>query len=159
VFAFSVRPGCQHALMDRGLLEGYLAEGLSLERIGELVGRDRSTVGYWLRRYGLRAVNRDKHAAKGAIDREALTKLVEEGRSRREIADEVNRSLGTVRHWLRRYGFATRQTERRRELARGGARGGAEMRPALLQLPCRGRDGSRRLVLKFKNPASCLGSS
>ena len=38
--------------MDRDLLERYLEEGLSLPQIGALVGRDPSTVGYWVRSTG-----------------------------------------------------------------------------------------------------------
>ncbi len=65
--------------------------------------RRRSRTGW--RKYGLEAVNREKHAAKGGIDRERLEELVEAGMSIAEIAAEVERSKATVRHWLRRYGL------------------------------------------------------
>ena len=44
------------------MLEGLLSAGLSLESIGERVGRHPSTVAYWLDHHGLEAVNRERHA-------------------------------------------------------------------------------------------------
>ncbi len=58
-------------------MEGYLAEGLSLERIGRLVGRDASTVGYWVRKCGLSAVHAERAAPKGGLERQVLERLVE----------------------------------------------------------------------------------
>jgi transposase-like protein len=40
--------------MDRQILKGYLEQGLSLSRIGALVGLDPSTVGYWVQSTGSR---------------------------------------------------------------------------------------------------------
>ena len=51
--------------MERDLLEGYLEEGLSLRQIGALEGRDPSTVGYWVQKHGLKAVNSERNAPKG----------------------------------------------------------------------------------------------
>jgi IS30 family transposase len=48
--------------MERAELEEYLAEGLSLEAIGKRIGRDPSTVGYWVKKLGLRAVNAERCA-------------------------------------------------------------------------------------------------
>jgi hypothetical protein len=42
-------------------LEGYLAEGLSLEQIGRRTGRDSSTVSYHLKKHGLAPVGHDVH--------------------------------------------------------------------------------------------------
>lgn len=89
--------------MDREELEHYLAEGLSLERIGELMGKDGSTVGYWVKRYGLLAANRVKHAPRGGVERETLESFVARGWSMRAMARELDVSLGTVRHWMKRY--------------------------------------------------------
>jgi transposase-like protein len=50
---------------------------------------------------------RDKHAAKGGIEREVLEELVHEGTTIAEIAAELGVSKATVRHWLRRYGMRT----------------------------------------------------
>jgi transposase-like protein len=94
--------------MERDLLEGYLAYGLSLEQIGELTGRDGSTVGYWVQKHGLEAVNRTRHAARGGIPRDVLERLVQEGLSMRKIANRVGMSQSTVRHWLRQYALRTR---------------------------------------------------
>jgi transposase len=108
--------------MEREILERYLAEGLSLERIGELVGKHPSTVGYWLKKHGLCAVNRDLHAPKGGIDERVLTDLVERGLSGRAIAAELDVSLATVRYWLLRHGLKT-SARRRPEIAEARSRG------------------------------------
>ena len=73
--------------MEASILESYLRRGLSLERIAAITARHPSTVGYWVKRHGLSAVHRDRHAAKGGISREALAALVGHGLSTREIAD------------------------------------------------------------------------
>jgi transposase len=84
-----------------------LGEGLSLAEIGRRVGRHEATVSYWLKRHGLRAVNADAHAAKGAPNREDVVALVEAGLSIAQIAERTGRSKATIRHWLRRYGLKT----------------------------------------------------
>jgi hypothetical protein len=43
--------------MDKRFLEDCLAKGMSLETIGEQVGKHPSTVGYWLKKHGLTAAN------------------------------------------------------------------------------------------------------
>jgi transposase len=104
--------------MDRALLEGFLAEGLSLEQIGLLVGRHPSTVSYWLRKYELEPVHKRKHAARGGIERATLESLVDTGASSREVAAQLGLSVGTVRHWLRKYRLQTRRgvaRERRKQ--------------------------------------------
>jgi transposase len=93
--------------MDRELLETMLAQGLSLGAIGQRLGRHESTVAYWLDRHGLRPVNAGRYAARGGLGREELEGLVEQGMSIAQIAAEVGRSKGTVRHWLRQYGLKT----------------------------------------------------
>lgn len=91
--------------MDREELEGYLAQGLSLEGIGRIVGRDASTVSYWLRKLGLKAVHAERVAPRGGLERQVLERLVEQGFSTRGMARELDVSLATVRHWMRRYGL------------------------------------------------------
>jgi hypothetical protein len=59
--------------MDRGLLKGYLDQGLSLPQIGALVDRDPSTVGYWVQKHGLVANGQDKYAPRGGLTRESLS--------------------------------------------------------------------------------------
>jgi transposase-like protein len=106
--------------MDARVLEDYLRQGLSLAKIGELTGRDPSTVGYWVKRLGLMAVHRDRHAPKGGVDKETLQALVAEDLSTREIAERLGCSPSTVRHWLRRHGL---RTHRARRADSHGARG------------------------------------
>lgn len=99
--------------MDREELRAYLAEGMSLEQIGRAVGRDPSTVGYWVRKHGLQAAHRERHRSRGAVPAETLETLVAQGLTIREIAERVDRSQGTVQHWLRRYGLKTLRRHRR----------------------------------------------
>ncbi len=95
--------------MDRVSLEQLLGRGLSLAEIGRRFEKHEATVAYWVARHGLRAANRDKHAARGALAREELERLVGSGASIAEIAEAVGRSKATVRHWLREYGLKTRR--------------------------------------------------
>lgn len=103
--------------MDKGSLEVLLAQGLSLAQIAKRFGKDPSTVSYWLEKHGLEAVNRDRHSAKGGIDREQLAGLVDSGMTIAEISAAVGLSKGTVRHWLRKYGLQTRSARGRRSSA------------------------------------------
>jgi transposase len=93
--------------MDRALLEEMLAEGLSLAAMGRRLGVHESTVAYWLERHGLRAVNAERHAARGGLTREELEPLVEQGMSIAQIATTMDRSKATVRHWLRQHELKT----------------------------------------------------
>ncbi len=90
-------------LMERLALEGYLAKGLSLERIAALVGKSPSTVSYWVMKHGLVAVHRDKHASRGGIERERLEAFVAQGMSMRAMARELDVGLATVRYWMAKY--------------------------------------------------------
>lgn len=107
--------------MDRTSLEQLLGQGLSLAEIGQRFDLHESTVGYWVEKHGLRAVNHDKFAAKGTLMREDLEPLIEQGASIAQIAEAVKRSKGTVRHWLREYGLTTRRGEWRRKTIDMGA--------------------------------------
>jgi transposase len=89
--------------MEKALLEECLAEGMSLEAIGKRVGKHESTVGYWLKKHGLRAAKAEMHAARGALPKDELERLLRLGMSLREIAKEMDRSLATIRHWMQRY--------------------------------------------------------
>jgi transposase len=93
--------------MERDALAQLVAEGMSLEKIARRVDRHPSTVSYWLAKHGLQAPHRDKHAAKGGIARERLEELLSAGSSIAQIANELERSKATVRHWLRKYGLRT----------------------------------------------------
>lgn len=105
--------------MDKQSLQLLLAQGVSVERIAKRFGKDPSTVSYWVKKYRLASSYRDKHAAKGGIERERLEKLVEAGSTIAEIAEEVGLSKGAVRHWLRVYGLRTKRARGERvKLAR-----------------------------------------
>lgn len=100
--------------MEKESLELLLSQGLSLERIANRFGKEASTVSYWMQKYGLSPVHRDKHAAKGGIERDRLEELVAVGASIATIAEQLGRSTATVRHWLSKYGLETRATLERR---------------------------------------------
>jgi transposase len=105
-----------------------LGESLSLAEIGRRVGKRESTVAHWVERYGLKAANREKHAARGPLSREELADLVAGGASIAEIAETVGRSKATVRHWLREYGLRTRRAATRGAGALRFAEGGQPAR-------------------------------
>jgi Helix-turn-helix domain len=107
--------------MDRGTLDRYLAQGLSLPQIGARVGRDPSTVGYWVNKYGRVANGRDKYAPRGGLDAQELEELIEHGLTLQRIADELDVSMWTVRYWIERHDLP-RPAEIRREHARGAFR-------------------------------------
>jgi transposase len=106
--------------MQKEFLEGCLAEGLSLEAIGKRVGKHESTVSHWLKKYGLEAAKAEKHGAKGAPSKEEMERLLAAGMSLREIAHRLDRSLGTVRHWMHRYEL--KPAPRRKRGAQDGPR-------------------------------------
>ncbi len=110
--------------MDRDHLVRLLAEGLSLEQIGVIVGRHPSTVAYWLARHGLRANGSAKHAARGGLPRDELAALVEQGNTLAVIAERLDVSISTVRHWIGRYGLPRPHTIRREEISRAIEAGG-----------------------------------
>lgn len=89
--------------MEKEFLEGCLAEGMSLEAIGKRVGKHESTVSYWLKKHGLEAPKAAAHAAKGAPPKDELERMLRLGMSLREIAKQMDRSLATIRHWMRKY--------------------------------------------------------
>lgn len=99
--------------MDKESLASLLGRGLSLENIARRFGKHPSTVSYWMAKYGLEAVNRDRHSARGGIDRSELEALVKQGMSITELGVELDRSKATIRHWLKKYDLQTLQTHRR----------------------------------------------
>lgn len=68
-------------------------------------------LGYEVRAAGRQS--RARHAARGGIAREDLEARVEAQLSIAQIATQVGRSRGTVRHWLMRYGLKTYAQQRR----------------------------------------------
>jgi transposase len=105
--------------VERRALQQLLDQGVSLAEIARRHVVHESTVGYWVKKHGLQAAQRAKHAARGGLRREQLESLVQAGLSTREIAERLQRSQATVRHWLREYGLTTLQAERRRASVAG----------------------------------------
>ena len=63
-------------------LASQLAAGRSIESIARELGRDPSTVAYWVNKHGLVSAHAPRHAPRGPIPRETLVALVEQGLSR-----------------------------------------------------------------------------
>ncbi len=101
--------------MDRESLKLLLAQGLSVEKIAERFGKHPSTISYWMAKHGLQAVNREKHAVKGGIERERLEELVAAGMTIAELSAAVGLAKTTVRYWLGRYGLRTCHPARLRQ--------------------------------------------
>jgi hypothetical protein len=89
---------------------------LSLIEIGALTDRDPSTVGYWVQKHGLTANGRAKFAPRGGLGKDQLEPLVSAGATLEAIAREVDRSVPTVRYWLRRHGLRTQNPRGRRPI-------------------------------------------
>ena len=109
--------------MDRDRLKGYLDEGLSLERIGALEGKHPSTIGYWVKKLGLEANGKSKHAPRGGLQRDHLANLVSRGVTLQGIAGELGVSVSTVRYWIKRHGLQKPIEARRAEIDRALADG------------------------------------
>ena len=122
--------------MDKRFLEDCLARQMSLEAIGEAVGKHPSTVSYWLKKHGLTAVGQKRHTPNGAVDPARVPKLVEEGASIRTMAEEFGVGYPTMRYWLRRLKLETERSVRKREGERARAAG---LRRTHLRCPRHGR--------------------
>jgi transposase len=118
--------------MDKDSLELLLEMGLSMEQIAKRVGRDASTISYWLRKFGLEAPLSAKHSSKGPLDRRELEAFVASGLSIVQIAEKVGRSPTAVRHWLAKYGLETAAAKRVR-----ASRAARETGRLTIQLVCR----------------------
>jgi transposase len=112
--------------MEKESLQELLDQGVSIERIAKRFGKDPSTVSYWMKKYGLESPYKQKHAAKGGIERGRLEELVERGMSIAQIAAELQLSKATVRHWLGKFGLRTHHGAGRRphEITRTGKAAG-----------------------------------
>ena len=136
--------------MDKRFLDECLANGMSLEAIGEQIGKHPSTVGYWLRKHGLTAVGRDRFSPRGGLDRGELETAVENGLTLNEMARSVNRDISTVRYWLRHYGLKATGGSRRRETREAKQRG---LRHIDRRCPQHGRT---RFVLENRGSYRCM---
>lgn len=126
-----------------------LDAGWSLERIGRHVGKSASTVAYWVRKHGLRAVHADRAAPRGGIARSTLEELTARGLTIREIAAELDVGPATVRHWLERYDLCTEGAARRRRASASGPR------PRYVMRRCR-THGETRFVLEGRGYYRCM---
>lgn len=99
--------------MKKRFLEECLERGMSLEAIGRKVDKHPSTVGHWLKKYGLTACGAGKFAPRGGIDRDELRGLVEGGATLAEMAEALDRNGSTIRYWLRRHEIAIPSRARR----------------------------------------------
>src|SRR5688572_170420 len=112
--------------MDHEWLAAQLADGRSIESIESIAreaGKSASTVGYWVNKHGLSSRHAERHAPRGGIERERLEAFLTEGRSVRAMAERLNVSYTTVRHWLGRYELATPRGRRLAETAPARAAG------------------------------------
>lgn len=138
--------------MDKQSLELLLNQGESIERIAKRFRKDPSTVSYWMKKYGLASPYAAKHAARGAIEKERLEELVARGMTLAEIAHEVGRSKGTVRHWMREYGLKTLNSRGSR---RGAAVAAAREVGALVATMTCAHHGRTEFVLEARGYYRC----
>lgn len=96
--------------MDKLYLEELVAEGLSQNQIAEKSDCDRSTVKRWLKRYGLRTKNAEVYSVSyGPVEKSDLERMIDEGFTIAEIAERMNRSQTSARHWIEKYGLKTQR--------------------------------------------------
>jgi transposase len=136
--------------MDRASLAELLDRGVSVEQIAQRFGKHPSTVAYWMGRYGLVAPNREKYAAKGAIERERLEALVAAGASIATMGEVLHRSPTTVRHWHGKYGLETERTARLK-----ASRAAKEAGVAVIELVCR-HHGKTDFAIEGRGTYRCL---
>jgi hypothetical protein len=134
--------------VDRDWLETELGLGKSFEQIGREIGRDGSTVAYWAKKHGLSSAGATRFAARGEPDRQELERLARGGATLKEMAEAVDRSMATVRHWLRKWGIERRP--------RHGMRTPEDPKsaPALVEMRCR-RHGLTSFRLEGRGSYRC----
>jgi transposase len=119
---------------------------MSLERIAGELGLHASTVGYWLKKHNLTAVGADRFGRRGAPDRTLLEQLASEGATLKEMAEAVDRSIATVRHWLAKWNIARPRRMRRADPA---------VDPLIIDRKCH-RHGVTRFRLEGRGYYRCL---
>ena len=125
-----------------------LDEGLSLSEIGRRFARDQTTVAYWLKRHGLEANGRAKHSPKGGLDRSELEALAASGATLAQIASSLDRSIATVRYWLRRW-------EIERPHRRGRTPTDPATAPPIVEMRCV-HHGTTRFRLEGRGSYRCM---
>jgi transposase len=124
--------------------------GLSLAEIGRRFDRDGSTVGYWVRKHGLQAVNAAKHSPCGGIERAVLEDLIGEGLSIAAMAGRLGVHRSTVGYWLRKHELRTAHALRRDDGRRAKAAGRATVRMTCL------RHGETEFWMEGRGAYRCL---
>ena len=142
--------GCRRAAGRGPVDRGDRARGRSRPQHGRLLGRQARL---WLEHAA-------KHAARGGVAREELEPLVTAGFSARAIAERMDVSYPTVRHWLKKYGLKTRRAVRSlktadrtvgRDCPSTAARrsGDESTATTAASVPCRGGVKRRRAVKRI----------
>lgn len=111
---------------------------------------------HWVEKFGLRSRHAERHAPRGGLAREVLEALIAEDLTVAAIADRVERSPSTVRHWLTFHGLRTSNAARRSR-PRGTERGlrACAKRGSQLHKPRRA-GGFRALASVRLEAAKCL---
>ena len=135
--------------MKRRFLEECLAEGLSLEEIGKRAGKHRSSVRYWMQKYGLRSTDA-KSVPESGLTRVELEPLVDEGLTIEKIAQRLGVSDSTVKKWLKRHDLRTRGAQRRILLDRLRDEG-----KGYVQLECRRHGLTRHISVASERRLRC----
>ena len=65
--------------MDKRFLEECLAQGLSLDQIGERAGKHPSTISFHLKKFGLIANGTQRHSPRGELGEELFQQRWQEG--------------------------------------------------------------------------------
>jgi transposase len=136
--------------MDRGFLEDCLGQGMSLEKIGELIGKHPSTIGDWLKKHGLVAAGSDRFSPRGGIDRQVLEDAIESGWTLREMAEAMDRDISTIRYWLKQYDLKPTGGARRRETREGKRLGLRHIERQCV------RHGQTKFVLDTRGSFRCM---
>jgi 5-methylcytosine-specific restriction endonuclease McrA len=136
--------------MTKEELQDYLAEGLSLERIGKRVGLEKSTISYHLKKHGLTPVG-IKCVSKGALPKDVLRAMVDQEVPLTEMARRLDRNVSSVRHWLIKYGFWPLPAAKRRAEARCAR----EMGLKRVEMDCR-HHGRTEFILEGRGAYRCL---
>jgi hypothetical protein len=136
--------------MDKRFLEDCLAKRMSLPQIGRLAGKPAGTVGYWVKKYGLRANGTNTYSPLGGIVEEVLEIMVDDELTLAEMAEQLDCHISTVRYWLGQYGLEA-TGGRRRRASRQARKSGSRF--AVLE--CR-RHGRTRFVLENRGYYRCI---
>jgi hypothetical protein len=131
--------------MERDFLVRRFEEGASLEQLGRELGLHSSAIGYWAKKFGLEAPGANRFSARGAPDRHVLQELAAKGLSLKQIGNELDRSVATIRYWLRKWSI-----ERRKEPPRVAPDG-----PRIIERHC-GRHRLTRFGLEGRGYYRCL---